>query len=238
MQETATLERPRIADLAYAAPVRRLPRHLSYANVASTLALLFAMGGSAIAASHYLINSTHQINPKVIRALRGKQGRRGESGTAGPAGVKGAEGQRGLEGQRGSEGQRGPEGASALTPLGSGISESGVFSTGARNTGPGLLLAAFQFPKPLLEPIPVSHVFYTPAGTPISHCAGPGEAEAGYLCIYSAVKLGLGIPTLFDPETNSNQRTGTLGFGLIWTSTTTKEGEVESDSGSYTVTAP
>jgi hypothetical protein len=224
--------------LAYAAPVRRLLRHLSYANVASTLALLFAMGGSAIAASHYLINSTHQINPKVIHALRGEQGRRGVSGKAGPSGLKGTEGQRGVEGPRGSEGPRGPEGSSALTPLASGVSESGVFSTGAKSTGPGLLLDAFQFPKPLAETIPVSNVFYTPAGTPRPHCAGPGKADPGYLCIYDAIKLGLGVPTLFDPETDSNQRTGKLGFGLIWTSTTTEPSEVEADSGSYTVTAP
>jgi hypothetical protein len=38
-------------------------KHLSYANIVATLALVFAMGGSAIAAKHYLINSTRQINP-------------------------------------------------------------------------------------------------------------------------------------------------------------------------------
>ena len=41
-------------------------RHLSYANVATTLALGLAMSGGALAAGHYLINSSKQINPKVL----------------------------------------------------------------------------------------------------------------------------------------------------------------------------
>jgi hypothetical protein len=58
-------------------------RHLSYANVAATLALLFSMGGSAIAASHYAITSTSQIKPSVVRALRGARGPQGPTGPAG-----------------------------------------------------------------------------------------------------------------------------------------------------------
>jgi hypothetical protein len=44
-------------------------RRLTYANVTATLALLFSMSGGALAANHYLINSTRQINPRVLRAL-------------------------------------------------------------------------------------------------------------------------------------------------------------------------
>ena len=33
----------------------------SYANVTATLALFFALSGGALAAKHYLINSTNQI---------------------------------------------------------------------------------------------------------------------------------------------------------------------------------
>jgi cytoskeletal protein RodZ len=44
-------------------------RRLNYANVTATLALFFAMSGGALAAKHYLINSTKQINPKVLKAL-------------------------------------------------------------------------------------------------------------------------------------------------------------------------
>ena len=55
----------------------KLTPKLTYANVAATLALVFSMSGGALAASHYLINSKSQINPKVVRALKGHQRREG-----------------------------------------------------------------------------------------------------------------------------------------------------------------
>ena len=86
-----------------------LRRHVSYANVVATMALVFAMGGTAIAANHYLItstkqikpsvvkslttiSSTKQINPKVLRTLSGKTGPKGSSGPQGPAGSIGPAG--------------------------------------------------------------------------------------------------------------------------------------------------
>jgi hypothetical protein len=44
-------------------------RRLTYANVAATLALVFSMSGGALAASHYLIKSTKQISPKVLKSF-------------------------------------------------------------------------------------------------------------------------------------------------------------------------
>ncbi len=49
--------------------MKALRRNLSYANVTATLALLFAMSGGALAAKHYLLNSTSQVNPRVLRSL-------------------------------------------------------------------------------------------------------------------------------------------------------------------------
>jgi hypothetical protein len=52
-----------------------MPRiRFTYANVVATLALVLAMSGGALAASHYLITSTRQISPRVLKKL-----------TAGPA---------------------------------------------------------------------------------------------------------------------------------------------------------
>jgi hypothetical protein len=73
-------------------------RHLSYANVAATLALVFAMSGGALAAKHYLINSTNQINPKVLKKLRGLKGPAGAAGKTGATGAAGATGATGLQG--------------------------------------------------------------------------------------------------------------------------------------------
>ncbi len=44
-------------------------RRFSYANVAATLALVFSMSGGALAAKHYLLSSTRQISPAVLRSL-------------------------------------------------------------------------------------------------------------------------------------------------------------------------
>jgi hypothetical protein len=71
---------------------------LSYANVTATLALVLSMSGGALAANHYLINSTRQINPRVLKRLRGNAGPRGPAGPAtyatvtGPAGAAGSAG--------------------------------------------------------------------------------------------------------------------------------------------------
>jgi hypothetical protein len=80
-------------------------RHLSYANITATLALVFAMSGGALAARHYLINSTRQINPKVLRKLKGATGRTGATGRAGAAGSNGSNG---ANGTNGTNGERGP----------------------------------------------------------------------------------------------------------------------------------
>ncbi len=85
-------------------------RHLTYANVAATLALVFAMTGGAIAAKHYLISSTKQISPKVLKKLRGAKG------ATGAAGAQGRQGSQGVPGQPGVQGPIGPSNAySAVT---------------------------------------------------------------------------------------------------------------------------
>jgi len=89
---------------------------MTYANVVATLALVFAMGGSAVAASHYLITSKKQISPKALReiAAAGKTGPAGATGPQGPAG-SGATGNTGPEGPPGPEGKQGPEGPKGVT---------------------------------------------------------------------------------------------------------------------------
>lgn len=82
---------------------------LTYANVVATLALVFAMSGGALAASHYLITSTKQIKPSVLKSLKGQAGAAGPQGPAGPAGPGGSAGAKG-EGTVGPEGKQGPEG--------------------------------------------------------------------------------------------------------------------------------
>ena len=110
-----------------------LRRHMSYANVAATLALVFAMGGSAVAAKHYLLHSTKQISPKLLRQLRGRTGAKGATGAPGPTGPQGA---------------TGPSGSPASV-LASGQSESGDFVASEH------YVASFQ--APLQAAIPGSN---------------------------------------------------------------------------------
>jgi hypothetical protein len=79
-------------------------RRFSYANVAATLALVLSMSGGALAAKHYLINSTKQINPKVLKKLKGKAGKPGAAGLPGAAGPTGPAGPTGKEGPTGAAG--------------------------------------------------------------------------------------------------------------------------------------
>jgi hypothetical protein len=106
-------------------------RHLTYANVVATMALLFAMGGSALAADQiaspaktkskeftaetqskefsYLITSVSQISPRVQAELKATE-RAGPAGPVGPAGTPGTPGSQGAPGLSGAPGVSGVEG--------------------------------------------------------------------------------------------------------------------------------
>ena len=106
-------------------------RHLTYANVVATMALAFAMGGSALAADQfaspaktkskeftapptskefsYLITSISQISPRVQAELKAIEGA-GPAGPAGKTGAPGAPGASGSQGTPGLSGTPGPQG--------------------------------------------------------------------------------------------------------------------------------
>ncbi len=214
-----------------------LRSHLTYANVVATLALVFAMSGGALAASHYLINSTRQINPKVLGRLRGSRGPRGPAGVPGLS-IQGPSGAsiKGPKGDPGHEGHEGHEGFSALSALPSEVSESGVYGIATPNSSSsGSLEQTVSFALRLSAPVPVTKVEYEKLGAPTSNCAGPGKAASGYLCIYSASSSGVKAPVVFESEdVLATPGSGHLGFTLQWTVEAPNAGDV----GSYTVTAP
>jgi hypothetical protein len=88
-------------------------RHASYANVVATFALVFAMSGGALAASHYVINSSKQINPRVLKQFAGRSGPSGKTGATGEAGKAGAAGATGPTGAQGVQGNPGSPGSAA-----------------------------------------------------------------------------------------------------------------------------
>jgi len=112
--------------------VKRKLRRPSPAMVVACLALFVASAGTSIAASHYLITSTKQIKPSVLKQLKGARGPAGPSatpaaalpgqkgdtgatGATGPAGPKGDTGANGIDGTVGPIGLQGPKGDTGLT---------------------------------------------------------------------------------------------------------------------------
>jgi hypothetical protein len=79
--------------------------------VIAGLALVFAMTGGAYAAKKYLITSTKQISPGVLKQLQGKAGAGGAPGAAGAQGAQGPAGPGGPVGSGGAKGETGPAGA-------------------------------------------------------------------------------------------------------------------------------
>jgi collagen triple helix repeat protein len=87
-------------------------RRITLANAAFVVVLVLAMSGGAYAAKHYLITSTKQISPAVLKQLQGKEGPAGAQGPVGARGPLGAPGPAGEKGEKGIRGARGVNGES------------------------------------------------------------------------------------------------------------------------------
>jgi hypothetical protein len=99
--------------------MKRIWRHVSYANVAATLALVLAMSGGAIAATGgFSSGGTLRAcanEEGAIRLLKpGKKCKKGQTAVAwnqtGPAGAPGAKGASGANGAAGAQGAQGGQG--------------------------------------------------------------------------------------------------------------------------------
>src|SRR5215471_7718025 len=77
----------------------RLTTRATWLVVAVAFALVAA--GTGYAAHRYVITSTSQISPSVMKALKGNRG---------PAGAQGAQGPAGQQGSAGAQGPAGPQG--------------------------------------------------------------------------------------------------------------------------------
>jgi hypothetical protein len=165
-------------------------RRLTYANVAATLALVLAMSGGAFAAGRYLINSTRQINPKVLRQLRGASGARGLRGATG---APGSEGKPGSAGTAGKEGSAGLPGSASLATAFVQMSLSAISLESTAN-----LVLSTKEGKTLTLPGTGAHVLVQ--ATVQLEASGVSGAEV--TCHLAVAALPAGAPVAFgEPST-------------------------------------
>jgi hypothetical protein len=178
-------------------------KRVTPATVIATCALVLAMSGGAYAAGKYLITSTKQISPKVLKSLQGKTGKAGIPGAQGPAGAPGT-GTPGAQGPAGAAGPKGDTGAAGATGApgapgtngkngtngkeGSPWTAGGTLPSGKTETGVWIdsgeggirQPAEISFPIPLAEPLVWGE-------------GKPGEPEDQ---VHFINKLGKEVPTL------------------------------------------
>jgi hypothetical protein len=182
----------------------------------AVIALIMALSGGAYAAQKYVISSTKQIKPSVLKSLQGK------TGATGPAGAAGAKGDNGANGNPGANGTNGTSATTASIPttsatcnhnggvevksagptqnvcngqtgftetLPSGKTETGRWATPELPSGPGLQFIPISFNIPLAG-APPTVVLVETVGEHEAECPGTFEepkATAGNLCAYALV---------------------------------------------------
>jgi hypothetical protein len=222
----------------------KVRKRLTYVNVAMTLTLVFAMTGGAYAAKHFLITSTKQISPNVLKQLKGKNGHAGATGAVGPQGPAGPAGKDGAAGSQGPGGPQGPAGPQGVAgpqgPTGSpwvpeGVLPSGSTLKGEWNLSNPHVAAGFNFVEasvsfgiPLAE-APATHYIKVGGATPegcTGNVADPGAAK-GNLCVFASqevnstplVLAGNSFPLVCDFSSNESCTehfgAGRFGFGLV-----------------------
>ena len=165
----------------------KLRKRLTYTNVAMTLALVFAMTGGAYAASKFVITSTKQIKPSVLKQLQGKAGKAGAAGANGTNGTNGAPGTPGEKGAAGTNGTNGKDGAPGTNgkdgkegspwtlggTLPTGKTETGTWATliGKNTIGFALGMFSISFNIPLAAALPEASVKIEPEEFPIKNSA-------------------------------------------------------------------
>jgi hypothetical protein len=230
---------------------------VSPASVIATLALVFAMTGGAYAAGHFIITSTKQISPKVLKALKGKVGATGATGAQGPAGPTGATGpggpqgppgatgKEGAPGTEGAPGKEGKEGKTGFTKtLPSGESEHGQWG-GLGGEG---FVTTVSFNIPLGEETQAHFIGLEEGeGEPKEataikekECGGTAAAPTaapGNFCVFTSLGSNLGSALITNGEVTSVNpfNTGAGGSGALLLVQPKEAGAVEA-GGPWVVT--
>jgi hypothetical protein len=167
------------------------------ALILAAVAAIVLVGGSAFAASRWIITSTKQIKPSVLHQLQGSRGPQG------PPGVQGIQGVQGPPGAPGNP-------AAYPTVLPSGHTEVGSYAVRWNAAGASAAEdAVVSFPLPLAMAPHVGCGGTCPGiGSDSAHCPGTvtaPTATVGTFCFYPGQSVNVGYLWTSDPE-------GNLGF--------------------------
>ena len=126
--------------------------------------------------------------------------------------------------------------ANGLTLLPSGQSQSGAFSAaGANSAGAGGWIAfEINYQRPLATPMAFDHIIEPAFAADPAHCAGPGQAAPGYLCLYPSARSGVGKAYGYSDSSPYTDLPYSVGVGLYDPVT----GPTPYYNGVWTVTAP
>ena len=142
----------------------------------------------------------------------------------------------GAVGPSGPTGPMGAPGQSALTPLPSGKTVSGVWGGSITAANAGDHYRGFgPFSVPLAADIPIGNVFFV-SGTSALHCPGVGQADPGFLCVYQGYTQNADTPVdfnIFDPVAGPSGSASRYGFAIYLTATASG---LSSIHGAYSVT--
>lgn len=241
--------------------MKALRKRLTYTNVMISIAVFFALGGTAWAAKHYVISSINQIAPSVQKQLKkagptgpagatGGTGATGATGATGSAGSAGSEGKVGPEGKTGPEGKVGPKGATGPEgvcstehcTLPSKTTETGVWASNVALKEQGVQLVPISLPVPLATGAIVAFKLVEEGASPTAECPGSVAAPSaapGNLCVYErAVVGGPFVVDAYNPELGQTEENeiGTTGVILKVIEAAKVEGWLV--RGDWAVTAP
>lgn len=160
---------------------------LTYANVMATIAVFGVLGGGAYAAGI----GKDDVTSKQIKAGAVKSAELAKNAVTSPKVEDGSlSSQDFAAGQlpAGPQGIEGPAGRSALTPLRSGETMTGLYFLSAAGSGPSSALATVNFPLRAPEPVDSRHVVIagndTVTGDGCTGTAAAPVAAPGYVCLY------------------------------------------------------
>lgn len=212
-------------------------RGLTLAGLMATLALVMAMIGGAWAAQKYLITSTSQIKPSVLKKLKGSKGAQGAPGVPGQTGAPGPKGDAGGTGPEGKAGKAGsPWTAGGTLPP----EETEVGTWGWRHatedTTPEMVPISFTLPlSEAPEAVLVKFGEEDVEGCP-GIVGGIPTADPGTLCVYTALETGISTIKFFNPTPATLGEEGAGQSGTVLS--LDPDGENPFVFGSWAVTAP